>query len=222
MSNLSNAAPSPSRLPRVSPRSAQQALLRARLSLVPRPGHANPAPRVPFVVLISALLLGGVLGLLFFNTSMQQASFRETALSQQARDLSAQQEALQLKLDQLRDPQRIAMLAQRMGMIIPAGVSGVLDLRSGKVSGSPVPATGLGLPLGPVPAHRPRDFDPPAHSTSVGSTGATTKTGTNSTKNTTKNTTKNSTKNTTKNDAAGKSKNGAKHAAKHGASTPVR
>jgi outer membrane murein-binding lipoprotein Lpp len=116
---------------------------------------------VPFVVLISALLLGGVLGLLFFNTSMQQASFRETALSHQARDLNAQQEALQLQLDKLRDPQRIAAEAQRMGMVIPTGPSGVLNYGTGRISGSPVPAQGQGLPLGQPPARKPAGFTPP-------------------------------------------------------------
>ena len=113
---MSSPAPLPNRLPRVAPRIAQRALQRARLTVVPRQGRRpNRAPKVPFVVLISALLLGGVLGLLLFNTSMQQASFRETALSRQATDLNAQQEALQLNLDRLRDPQRIARLAQQMG-----------------------------------------------------------------------------------------------------------
>jgi hypothetical protein len=114
---------------------------------------------VPFVMLISGLLLGGVVGLLFFNTSMQQASFRETALSHQARDLDAQQEALQLQLDKLRDPQRVALLAQRMGMIVPPGTSGVLNYRTGRISGSPVPAEGPGLPLRQPSATRPHNWN---------------------------------------------------------------
>ena len=179
---MSSTAPNPNRLPRVAPRIAQVALQRARLSVVPRP-VASRAPRVPFVALISAILLLGVLGLLFFNTSMQQASFRETRLSQQARDLNAQVEAAQLSVNQLRDPQRIARLAQRMGMVIPAGASGVVDIATGKITGDPVPAIGKGLPLDAVPAIRPHFLPPPVKvtvkptttTTTTAKTGSTTK-----------------------------------------------
>ena len=84
-------------------------------------GAAPRAPRVPFVTLVSLLLLGGVVGLLLFNTSMQQASFAATALEEQATDLSAREQTLQMELERLRDPQRVAEAAKRQGMVIPAG-----------------------------------------------------------------------------------------------------
>ena len=90
----STAAQLRSRLPRI----AEVAVQRARLTVVPRPRTRPRAPRVPFVTLVSVILLGGVIGLLMFNTSMQQASFRAAALEQQADDLTAQQEALGLEL----------------------------------------------------------------------------------------------------------------------------
>jgi len=62
-------------------------LERARLTVVP--SRAEAAPRAPFVVLVVLLLAGGVAGLLAFNTSMQQASFKATALEQQAAALAA-------------------------------------------------------------------------------------------------------------------------------------
>lgn len=117
------------------PRIAEVAVQRARLTVVPRPRTRPRAPRVPFVTLVSVLMLGGVVGLLLFNTSMQQASFRETALQQQASDLTAQEEALRMELQELRDPQRVAMAAQRNGMVLPAGGPLVIDLGSGKVLG---------------------------------------------------------------------------------------
>lgn len=196
---MSSTAPNPSRLLRVAPRVAERALQRARLTVVPRPRTARRAPRVPFVMLISALLLGGVVGLLLFNTSMQQASFRETALSRQARDLDAQQEALQLQLDQLRDPQRIARLAQRMGMIIPTGTSGILNFQTGRISGTPAPAEGPGLPLRQPPAPLPHGFTPVAvtvHAPPTTTTTTTTSGG--SAQGTTKGTAKGTTKGTTK------------------------
>ncbi|TYL46174.1 hypothetical protein FXB39_14755 [Nocardioides sp. BGMRC 2183] len=146
-----------SRLPRVAPRAAQAAVQRARLTVVPR--VRSRAPRVPFVTLISMLLLGGVIGLLLFNTSMQQASFQATALERQASDLGARQEALELDLQSLREPARIARAAQRQGMVIP-GTAGVLDLGTGKVRGDAAPADGEGLPITPPAPTLPDELAP--------------------------------------------------------------
>jgi type II secretory pathway pseudopilin PulG len=178
---------------------------------------------VPFVALISAILLLGVLGLLFFNTSMQQASFRETKLNEQARDLNAQVEAARLTVNQLRDPQRIARLAQHMGMVIPAGASGVVDIATGKITGDPVPAIGHGLPLDPDPAVRPNWAPKPVRVTVSPSATATTtkatKTGTQATTKTgTQPTTKTGTKTGTQTGTTS-ARNGA--AGAHGASPKV-
>ena len=58
------------------PRLAEDAVDRARLTVVPR--RRVRAARMPFVTLVSLVLLGGVVGLLCFNTQMQQASFAAT------------------------------------------------------------------------------------------------------------------------------------------------
>ena len=96
------------------PRIAEAAVERARLTVVPRTIRA--APRVPFVSLVSLLLVGRVAGLLFFNTSMQQTSFTATAMEQEAHLLDAREQSLKMQLDALRDPQRVALQAKRMGM----------------------------------------------------------------------------------------------------------
>ena len=57
-------------------RIAQEAVEKARLSVVPR--VRTRAPQVPFMTLVSLVLISGVVGLLLFNTSMQQASFAAT------------------------------------------------------------------------------------------------------------------------------------------------
>ena len=123
-----------SRLPRV----AEAAVERARLTVVPR--RRVRAARVPFVTLVSIVLLGGVVGLLLFNTSMQQASFAATSLEQQAATLTAREQTLKMELDVLRDPQRVARQAQRMGMVT-APTPAFLDLSTGEVLGEPVAAT---------------------------------------------------------------------------------
>ena len=104
------------------PRIAQEAVDRARLSVVPR--MRTRAPRVPFVTLVSAVLVGGVIGLLLFNTSMQQASFAAAKLETQAEALSAREQTLRMELDQLRDPQRVATQAHGNG---DPGGSGLLE-----------------------------------------------------------------------------------------------
>ena len=69
-------------VPRAVPRLAEEAVARARLTVVPR--RRVRAARMPFVTLVSLVLLGGVVGLLCFNTPMQQASFAATKLEAQA------------------------------------------------------------------------------------------------------------------------------------------
>jgi cell division protein FtsB len=148
------------------PRLAEAALERARLTVVPKRRRRLTSP-VPFLVLVSMLAVGGVVGLLLFNTSMQQASFAATDLQNQADTLEARQQSLQMQLARLRDPQTIAVKAQRMGMVLPTSPA-VLDLRNGKVLGDPAPATRLDpLRLQAPPPVKPAELDPPAHVTVV-------------------------------------------------------
>jgi cell division protein FtsB len=148
------------------PRLAEAALERARLTVVPKRARRRTSP-VPFLVLVSMLAVGGVVGLLLFNTSMQQAAFATTQLQNQADVLEAQQQSLQMQLAHLRDPQTIAIRAQRMGMVLPTNPA-VLDLRSGKVLGDPAPATPTDpLRLTAPPPAKPAALDPPAHVTVV-------------------------------------------------------
>jgi len=128
------------------------ALQRARLTVVPRPGRVA-APRLPFIALITAILLAGVIGLLMFNTSMQQAAFVEARLHTQADNLAARQQGLQSDLQRLDDPQAIAAKAQAHGMVIPVGPA-VLSVPSGKIEGTPTPATADSTPQ--LWAHHPK------------------------------------------------------------------
>lgn len=154
---MSSASPVRNRLP-LNPRLAQAALERARLSVVPR--RRTSAPRVPFVTFVSIILLAGVVGLLMFNTSMQQASFKETALQRQATDLGAQQEALEMELQALTAPSRVAAAAEHLGMVLPTTAAGVLKLGSG-ISGDPQPASAADrLPLEQPGPRRPASLDP--------------------------------------------------------------
>jgi hypothetical protein len=130
------------------PRIASAAVEKARLSVVPR--ARTRAPKVPFVTLVSLVLIGGVVGLLLFNTSMQQSSFAATSLEEQATNLAAREQTLQMEIEDLRNPQHVATQAQEMGMVVPAAPT-FLGL-DGTVRGEKVPA----LPENKI------DLSPPA------------------------------------------------------------
>lgn len=135
----------------------EAAVEKARLTVVPV--NRGRAPRVPFVVLVSALAFVGVVGLLLFNTSLQQAAFTEAKLSEQASAMVDREETLRMELDDLRDPQRIATEAEKMGMVIPAAPAFLrLD---GTVVGEPRPAAPEDkLRIRPKPRTVPSDMRP--------------------------------------------------------------
>jgi hypothetical protein len=147
------------------PRIAEAAVARARLTVVPR--RRTSAARMPFVMLVSLVLLLGVIGLLLFNTSMQQAAFATTALEQQATTLSAREQTLQMELDVLRDPQHVAERAQDMGLVQPCG-SATLRLSDGKVLGEQCAASAVdALRLRAKPPVKPAILSPPVRTVTV-------------------------------------------------------
>jgi hypothetical protein len=154
MSSLINAAREGART-RV-PRFAEAAVERARLTVVPprRAIGRTQAARTPFAVLVIAMLVAGVVGLLMFNTNMQQASFKATALQEQVNTLTAKEQSLNMTLDALRNPQRLAVAAKELGMVPPSQPAFIrLD---GKVLGAPVAATGAdAVRINPLPTPKP-------------------------------------------------------------------
>ncbi len=152
------------------PRIAGAAVERARLTVVPR--RRVRAARVPFVTLVSLVLLGGVVGLLMFNTSMQQASFSATSLEAQAGTLTAREQTLRMELDVLRDPQRVAQQARNMGMVT-AGAPAFLSLKDGSITGEATPATLAGnIPINPAQPALPAVLNPPPLHVEAPATGA--------------------------------------------------
>ena len=138
------------------PRFAEAAVERARLTVVPprRAIGRTQAARTPFAVLVIGMLVAGVVGLLMFNTNMQQASFKATALQEQVNTLTAREQALNMELDSLRNPQRLAVAAKDLGMVPPSQPAFIrLD---GTVLGAPVPATGAdAVRINPLPTPKP-------------------------------------------------------------------
>ena len=144
------------------PRFAEAAVERARLTVVPqRAMGRTQAARTPFAILVIGMLVAGVVGLLMFNTNMQQASFRATALQKQAAELTAKQQSLSMELDQLRDPQRLAVAAKGLGMVAPAQPA-FIRLSDGRILGTPAPATAAdSVRINAQPSAKPRVINPP-------------------------------------------------------------
>jgi hypothetical protein len=115
---------------------------------------------MPFVTLVSLVLLGGVVGLLCFNTQMQQASFAATALEQQSTNLAAREQTLHDDLQQLRSPQHVATLAQAAGMVVPPTACTV-HLAAGTTDKNCAAADATSTPrLLPEPPQKPAVLDP--------------------------------------------------------------
>jgi len=138
------------------PRFAEAAVERARLTVVPpRTLGRTQAARTPFAVLVIAILAAGVVGLLMFNTSMQQTSFTATTLQDRVNVLTAKEQSLALELDALRDPQQLAVAAKELGMVAPSQPAFV-RLADGRVLGNPTPATvGDTVRVNPLPSKKP-------------------------------------------------------------------
>lgn len=148
-----------------SARLIEEATRRARLSVVPQ--RRVRAPRVPFVTLVSMILVGGVVGLLCFNTQMQQASFTTSTLEERADNLGARVQTLQMENEQRQNPNRVAAEAQRAGMVLPDSAK-QLSLATGEISGVGAPATADNTPRleGRNPA-KPAELAPPPNTTYV-------------------------------------------------------
>lgn len=140
------------------PRSARNAVERARLSVVPV--RRTRAPRMPFAALVFLILGAGVVGLLMFNTHMQQMSFYATSLETKADALVARQQSLDMQLDRLRDPQRLAREGRKLGMVAPV-VPAFIRLGEGDIVGVPTPASPDDfIPVKEPAATKPRSLQP--------------------------------------------------------------
>jgi hypothetical protein len=119
---------------RVSPPGSP--LERPRLTVVPR--VAARASRVPFVLLVMALLAGGLVGLLLLNTALERGAYQVGALRSSSAALAARQQNLEMRVAALQEPARVSVRAERLGMVQNDSTA-FLVLGTGKVIGKPVP-----------------------------------------------------------------------------------
>lgn len=120
------------------PRIAESAVERARLAVVPRTRPV--APRFPFLVLVSTVILVGIVGLLLFNTQMQKAAFGGRQMESERANLTVLNQELRQELQDRRSYQNVAARAQELGMVLPATLP-FLDLSSGRIDGTRVTAS---------------------------------------------------------------------------------
>lgn len=116
---------------------------RPLLRLVRMP--ARRAARMPFVLLVVAILGVGLVGLLLLNTERAQASFRMADLQHQSDTLQDQVQALQRVVERDQDPAALAARATALGMV-PDPTAGYLAPDGSVVgpvqNGAPVPGPG--------------------------------------------------------------------------------
>lgn len=90
-------------------------------------------------MLVAALLVGGMVGLLLLNLSMQKAAFELAAVEATTADLRTEEEALSFDIERQESTQRLSRRATRLGMVRNDNPV-FLDLTDGSIIGDPVPA----------------------------------------------------------------------------------
>lgn len=120
-------------------------------------GGARQAARMPFVLLVVALLAGGLISLLLLNSALNQGSFQLSRLKKETTALTDEQQALQRDVDAYSAPDALQRRARELGLV-PGG-SPVFLGPEGKTAGNPVVAE---APPPPSPTPTPTPPSAPA------------------------------------------------------------
>jgi hypothetical protein len=107
--------------------------------------RAVPVPRAPFILLVLALLGGGMVCLLLINTTLGSTSFEIDKLQQAASARSLQEQQLQQQLAADESPAKIEQEACALGMR-PQQRLEFLDLRKHRVISQPAGQSGAATP----------------------------------------------------------------------------
>ncbi|MFB7468347.1 hypothetical protein ACFCZ1_33535 [Streptomyces sp. NPDC056224] len=99
-----------------------------------RPGSGGQAARMPFVLLVVALLAGGLISLLLLNSALNEGSFQLSKLKKETTALTDEEQALQRDVDGYSAPDALQRRAQELGLV-PGG-SPVFIGPDGKVTGT--------------------------------------------------------------------------------------
>ncbi|MGJ6981048.1 hypothetical protein ACSDQ9_11065 [Aestuariimicrobium soli] len=112
-----------------------------------RPVESAPATaaRVPFVAVLGAVLVAGLLGLLVLNTAIQSQAKQLNSLQNEATALGYQQGELTTQVQQLRSASTLEQKAYALGLR-PNPHPAFITLANGTIVGTPTPVTGKELP----------------------------------------------------------------------------
>jgi hypothetical protein len=123
----------------------------ARLARLIPVGGGSGAARTPFVLLVVALLGGGLIGLLVLNSALSEGSFQLDDLQRQTKNLTDEEQALQRDVDAYSAPDALQRRARELGMV-PGGDPAFLN-PGGSVKG--VPSAAPQQPAASPAAQRP-------------------------------------------------------------------
>ncbi|HEY8982325.1 MAG TPA: septum formation initiator family protein, partial [Streptomyces sp.] len=112
--------------------------LKGRLAVLLPVGRGAQAGRTPFVLLVVALLGGGLIGLLVLNSALSEGAFKMDDLQRETKSLTDEQQALQRDIDSYSAPDALQKRARELGMV-PGGDPAFLA-PDGTVRGVPSPA----------------------------------------------------------------------------------
>jgi hypothetical protein len=110
-----------------------------RLRVAP-PAPIN-APRAPFIALVVAVVVAGVIGILLINTKTAENSFEIDSLQKQQAKLDTQQQDLENTIAENTSPGSLDAAARRLGLV-KADSPAYIRLPDGKVFGVPKPGSG--------------------------------------------------------------------------------
>ncbi|MEV6731874.1 MULTISPECIES: hypothetical protein [unclassified Streptomyces] len=99
-----------------------------------RGGPPGQAARTPFVLLVVALLAGGLISLLLLNSALNQGSFQLSKLKKETTALTDEEQALQRDVDGYSAPDALQRRAHELGLV-PGG-SPVFIGPDGRVTGT--------------------------------------------------------------------------------------
>jgi hypothetical protein len=99
------------------------------------------APRAPFVAVVIALVVAGVLGILVINTKTNENSFRISKLQDNQATLDNQQQQLDNQIAGYKMPGNLDAAARRLGLV-KADTPAYIRLPDGKIIGIPKPGEG--------------------------------------------------------------------------------
>lgn len=116
---------------------------RPRLIVLSAPRSASKGP---FVVLVGALLLAGLMSLLMLHTLAAQDSFRQTSLQQRLANLTDDEQRLQQQVQLDSAPSALRERAKALGMV-PSVITHYRQLPNGRTVAREVAASLVAAPV---------------------------------------------------------------------------